>query len=65
MCGKCSTKNYIRPLHSCLIHSGADWCSYYFQQLTYEQIAEMEGCRYQSVQESILSAIEKLRKFFK
>lgn len=38
---------------------------YYFQQLTYEQIAEMEGCRYQSVQESILSAIEKLRKFFK
>ena len=38
---------------------------YYFQQLTYEQIAEMEGCRYQSVQESILSAIKKLRKFFK
>lgn len=38
---------------------------YYFQQLTYEQIAEMEGCRYQSVQESILSAIEKLRKYFK
>ena len=38
---------------------------YYFQQLTYEQIAEMEGCRYQSVQESILSAIEKRRKYFK
>lgn len=38
---------------------------YYFQQLTYEQIAEMEGSRYQSVQESILSAIKKLRKFFK
>ena len=38
---------------------------YYFQGLTYEQIAEMEGCRYQSVQESILSAIKKLRKFFK
>ena len=38
---------------------------YYFQQLTYEQIAEMEGCRYQSVQESILSAIKKLRKCFK
>ena len=38
---------------------------YYFQQLTYEQIAEVEGCRYQSVQESILSAIEKLRKYFK
>ena len=33
--------------------------------MTYEQIAEMEGCRYQSVQEPILSAIEKLRKYFK
>ena len=35
---------------------------YYFQGMTYEQIAKMEGCRYQSVQESVLAAIKNLRK---
>lgn len=35
---------------------------YYFQGMTYEQIAQMEGCRYQSVQESVLAAIKHLRK---
>ena len=37
---------------------------YYFHGLTYEQIAAMEGCRYFSVRESVVSAIEKLRRIF-
>lgn len=32
---------------------------YYFQGMTYEQIAPMEGCRCRSVQESVLAAIKK------
>lgn len=38
---------------------------YYFQGLTYAQIAEMEGCKYQTVQESIYAALKKLKKFLK
>lgn len=37
---------------------------YYFHGFTYEQIAAMEGCRYFSVRESVVSAIEKLRRIF-
>lgn len=35
---------------------------YYFHGLTYEQIAEIEGCRYQAVRDSVVSAIEKLKR---
>lgn len=38
---------------------------YYFQGLTYAQIAEMEGCKYQTVQESIYAALKKLKNFLK
>ena len=38
---------------------------YYFQGLTYAQIAEMEGCKYQTVQESIYAALKKLKKYLK
>ena len=38
---------------------------YYFGGLTYAQIAEMEGCKYQTVQESIYAALKKLKNFFK
>ena len=36
---------------------------YYFGNFTYKQIAEMEGCKYQTVQESIRAALEKLKNF--
>lgn len=38
---------------------------YYFQGLTYSQIAELEGCKYQAVQESIYAALKKLKLFLK
>jgi len=38
---------------------------YYFNELTYEQIAEMEGCTKRAVKFSVDIAIEKLKKFFK
>ena len=38
---------------------------YYFGGLTYAQIAEMEGCKYQTVQESIYAALKKLKNFLK
>ncbi len=38
---------------------------YYFGELTYEQIAEMEGCKYQTVQESIYAALKKLKNFLR
>ena len=38
---------------------------YYFQGLTYSQIAELEGCKYQTVQESIYAALKKLKLFLK
>ena len=38
---------------------------YYFQGLTYEQVARMEGCTIMPVKRSIDSAIKKLKLFFK
>ena len=35
---------------------------YYFCDLTYEQIAEMEGCKYQTVQDTIYTALKNLKK---
>lgn len=36
---------------------------YYFGNLTYEQIAEIENCSFQAVAKSIRTAEEKLKKF--
>ncbi len=36
---------------------------YYFGDFTYEQIAEMEGCKYQTIQETIYAALKKIKKF--
>lgn len=36
---------------------------YYFGEFTYEQIAEMEGCKYQTVQDSIYAALKNLKNF--
>lgn len=36
---------------------------YYFGELTYEQIAELEGCSHPAIIKSISAAIEKLKKF--
>ncbi len=38
---------------------------YYFAGLTYAQIADKEGCKYQTVQESIYVALKKLKKLLK
>ena len=38
---------------------------YYFQGLTYEQIAGMEGCTKRAVKFSVDTAVEKLKKFSK
>lgn len=38
---------------------------YYFENMTFEEIAEIEGCTYQAVQDSIYSAIKKLLKKLK
>lgn len=38
---------------------------YYFGELTYEQIAEMEGCRHQTVRESVCAALKNLKKFLR
>ena len=38
---------------------------YYFGGLTYAQIADMEGCKYQTVQESIYAALKNLESFLK
>lgn len=35
---------------------------YYFQELTYEQIAEIEGCSHPAVIKSVHAAIEKIKK---
>lgn len=37
---------------------------YYFYNFTYEQIAQLESCKYQSVQDAIKSAEEKIKKYF-
>jgi len=33
--------------------------------MNYEQIAELEGCKYQAIQSSIYAAIKTLKKFLK
>lgn len=38
---------------------------YYFMGLTYAQIAEKEGCKYQTVQDSIYAALKTLKKILK
>lgn len=35
---------------------------YYFGGFTYERIAEMEGCKYQTVQDTIYAALKNLKK---
>lgn len=37
---------------------------YYFKGLTYEQIAKIEGCKYQSIQEAIKAGEEKIKNIF-
>lgn len=37
---------------------------YYFRNLTYQEIAELEGCSHPAVIKSVKSAIETLKKFF-
>ena len=36
---------------------------YFFHGLTYEEIARIEKCQYQAIQNSVCSAIEKLKKY--
>ena len=38
---------------------------YYFQGLTYEQIAGMEGCTFQAVAKSVAAAVKRLKNFLK
>ena len=38
---------------------------YFFGELNYKQIAELEGCKYQAIQSSIYAAIKTLKKFLK
>lgn len=36
---------------------------YYFHDMTYEQIAEMEGCTFQAVAKSVTAAEKRLKKY--
>ena len=36
---------------------------YYFGEFTYEQIADMEGCKHPAVMKSVSSALKKLKNF--
>ena len=38
---------------------------YFFDGLTYEEIAERERCSYQAVQKSVSAALKKIREFLK
>ena len=38
---------------------------YYFGDMTYEQIAEIEKCSYPAARRSVLSAIDNLKKILK
>ena len=38
---------------------------YFFGELTYEQIAKLEGCKYQAVQSSVKAALKAIKKFMK
>ena len=45
---------------------GSEMCirdRYYFGEFTYEQIADMEGCKHPAVMKSISSALKKLKNF--
>ena len=56
-----------------LLHKAIDSCLtepqkrrvilYYFEGMTYEKIAEIDGVKLQSVSESILLALKKIKKF--
>lgn len=37
---------------------------YYFGELTYEQLATMEGCTFQAVAKSVNAAEKTIKKFF-
>lgn len=37
---------------------------YYFGELTYEQIAEMEGCSHPAIIKSIKAAVKAMKKYF-
>jgi len=37
---------------------------YYFSELTFEQIAEMEGCKHPAIIKSVKLAIQNLKKYF-
>ncbi len=36
---------------------------YFFGEITYEEIGKLEGCKYQTVQDSIYAALKRLKKF--
>lgn len=36
---------------------------YYFNHFTYQQIADLEGCAYQTIQKSVEKAEKKIKKF--
>ncbi len=38
---------------------------YYFERRTYQEIADMEGCKYQTIQDSVAAALKKLKNFLK
>lgn len=38
---------------------------HFFGEMTYEQIAKLEGCKYQAIQSSIYAAIKTLKKYLK
>jgi len=38
---------------------------YYFVRRTYREIADMEGCKYQTIQDSVTAALKKLKNFLK
>lgn len=35
---------------------------YYLEKRTYQEIADMEGCKYQTIQDSVSAALKKLKK---
>ena len=37
---------------------------YYFSGYTYQQIAEMEGCKHPAIMKSVAAAEKKLKKYF-
>ena len=37
---------------------------YYFGNMTYQEIAKLEGCKHPAVMKSVKAAIETLKKYF-